>query len=36
MAEVNYAAISDAELKQLFRQNQNEAALPVDLDHCYF
>jgi hypothetical protein len=32
MAEVNYAAMSDAELKQLFRQGQNEAALQVYLD----
>jgi hypothetical protein len=32
MAEVNYAAMSDAELKQLFRQNHNEAALQVYLD----
>jgi hypothetical protein len=32
MAEVNYAAMSDTELKQLFRQGQNEAALQVYLD----
>jgi hypothetical protein len=32
MAEVNYKAMSDAELKQLFRQGQNEAALQVYLD----
>jgi hypothetical protein len=32
MAEVNYAAMSDTELKQLFRQGQNEEALQVYLD----
>jgi hypothetical protein len=32
MAEVNYAAMSDAELKQLFRQSHNEEALQVYLD----
>ncbi len=32
MAEANYSAMSDAELKQLFRQGQNEAALQVYLD----
>jgi hypothetical protein len=32
MAEVNYAAMSDAELKQLFRQNHDEVALQVYLD----
>jgi hypothetical protein len=32
MADLNYAAMSDAELKQLFRQGQNEAALQVYLD----
>ncbi|NJM44850.1 MAG: hypothetical protein HC860_00745 [Alkalinema sp. RU_4_3] len=32
MSELNYAAMSDAELKQLFRQGQNEDALQVYLD----
>jgi hypothetical protein len=32
MTDLNYAAMSDGELKQLFRQGQNEAALQVYLD----
>jgi hypothetical protein len=32
MAEVNYAAMSDAELKRYFRENHSEEAVQVYLD----